>query len=110
MFRTFVLAIALAIAITGCSERFALGVPHAGKVLQDLDPERPAIPSEDRVMTDLKNKYGAQLPGEIVSKTIDAESHTFFVIVENGDPEAPDLFKVTYFLIEDEWYVLCERM
>ena len=100
----------LTLTVSGCG-RVDPGVPHPGKVLQDLDlDERPSLPSESEVMADLQNKYGSELSGSIASQTINAESHTFFVLIDTDAPDSPELFRVTYFLIDGEYHVVCERM
>lgn len=103
MFRHFLVAIVLSIAMIGCSDR----IRGPTSLAPQIQSERPSIPSDDQVLADLRAAYGEHLPKEIVSEFHDIESHMFIVMVET-DTGTPLWFKVEYYFIDDEWIFTSE--
>lgn len=98
MFRHFLVAIVLSIAMIGCSDR--VGGPIFP--VPALPVEQPSVPTNKQVLADLNASHGDQLSSEIVSRVHDIESHTYIVVIESENA-APQVFRVTYFLLDGEW-------
>ena len=105
MLKQFVSAILLSIVIVGCSERYGgpiYPVPH-------IPDERPAVPSDSQVMTDLQDVLGQIASVEIESEIISVDSRVYIVIVDK-DSESPIFYKVTYYLLDGEWVCIPEQI
>ena len=105
MIKRLVAVILLSIVIVGCGERY--GGPIFP--VPTIPSERPSVPTEDQVISDLKDQFSEQVSTEIVSTVHSIESHVFVVIVENGT-EQPSCFKITYYLIDGEWISIPEQI
>ena len=105
MLKQFVSAILLSIVIAGCSERYGgpiYPVPH-------IPDERPAVPSDSQVMTDLQEALGQIASVEIESKIISVDSRMYIVVV-GPESEQPVFYKVTYYLLDGEWICIPEQI
>ena len=105
MLKQFVSAILLSIVIVGCGERYGgpiYPVPH-------IPDERPAVPSDSQVMTDLQDVFGQIAGVEIESEIISVDSRVYIVIVDK-DSESPIFYKVTYYLLDGEWVCIPEQI
>ena len=105
MLKQFVSAILLSIVIVGCGERYGgpiYPVPH-------IPDERPAVPSDSQVMTDLQDVFGQIASVEIESEIISVDSRVYIVIVDK-DSESPIFYKVTYYLLDGEWVCIPEQI
>ena len=98
MCKRLFLSLALALVITGCSERYG---GHMYPI-PTIPVEHAEIPDESRILTDLKEQYGNIVSTEIISEIHSVKSHTYLVAMENGT-ETPEWFKMTYLLIEKVW-------
>ena len=105
MLKQFVSTILLSLMIVGCSERYGgpiYPVPH-------IPDERPAVPSDSQVMTDLQDVLGQIAGVEIESEIISVDSRVYIVIVDR-DSERPVFYKVTYYLLDGEWVCIPEQI
>ena len=88
MLKQFVSTILLSLMIVGCSERYGgpiYPVPH-------IPDERPAVPSDSQVMTDLQDVLGQIAGVEIESEIISVDSRVYIVIVDR-DSESTGLLQ-----------------
>ena len=105
MFKHLLVATMLSIVLIGCSERYGgpiYPVPH-------IPDERPAVPSDSQVMTDLQDVLGQIASVEIESEIISVDSRVYIVIVDK-DSESPIFYKVTYYLLDGEWVCIPEQI
>ena len=105
MLKQFVSTILLSLMIVGCSERYGgpiYPVPH-------IPDERPAVPSDSQVMTDLQDVFGQIASVEIESEIISVDSRVYIVIVDR-DSERPVFYKVTYYYLDGEWVCIPEAI
>ena len=105
--RTFlwVAIFVLSIGMTACDSRYGgpiYPVPH-------IPDERPSVPSEQQVITDLSELHGEHVSAEIESEIISVDSRVYIVIVDK-DSESPVFFKVTYYLLDGEWVCIPEQI
>jgi hypothetical protein len=105
MIKHLLVALMLSMVIIGCDSRYGgpiYPVPH-------IPDERPAVPSDSQVMTDLQDVFGQIASVEIESEIISVDSRVYIVIVDK-DSESPIFYKVTYYLLDGEWVCIPEQI
>ena len=100
MIRHLLVALMLSIAIVGCSERYTGSIQKAPTLLD----ERPAVPSEQQVIADLRDQFGQNISTEIIFESETIEAHVFIVSIEQV------WFKVAYYLVDGDWICITEQI
>ena len=105
MLRELCLALAIALVLIGCSERYGGSMYPTIPTIPD---ERPASPNEADVINDLKDFYSDIVSAELVEEVHSIESHVYFVKVEDdGDPV---WFKITYYFVDGQWVCIPDQI
>ena len=103
MIKHLLVALMLSMVIVGCDSRYG-GPIYPVPTVSD---ERPAVPSDAQVLDDLEDAVGQITGASVKSEVISVDSRIYIVLVEK-DSEVPVLFKITYYLLDNEWVCVPE--